>query len=111
MNKLIQKKSPFLVDNRAHVSHDSIMENTQAHDDGLAIRLVRVEMARRGLRLRHLAALAGFSAKRLGNCLCGNDPSWPPRAAINRALGRTFFIQPSAHRVRKATNEKEESHA
>jgi len=77
----------------------------------LPARLVRAELARRGLRVRELAAMVGFPPRRISNVLCGNDPSWPPRAAINRALGRTFFIQPSARRVRKAITEKEESHA
>jgi len=67
---------------------------------GLAVRLVRMEMARRGISVSELAEMARFPRRRIANCLCLNDPSWPPRAAINQALGRAFFVRPRRTRRR-----------
>jgi hypothetical protein len=62
---------------------------------------LRIEMIKRGLGYRDLAALAGKSHRRIANVLAGNDRTWPIRAAINRALRSRIFSKPSNTRRRR----------
>ena len=52
---------------------------------------VKIRMIEHGLKVRDLAALTGRSSVSISNLLCGNDPYWPGRAAVNAALGETIF--------------------
>ena len=68
---------------------------------------LRIAMDRAGLNKSELAALPamnGFNAHRIKNVLCGQDTTWPIRAAINRALRvRIFEKPPTKHRKPKPT--------
>jgi hypothetical protein len=54
---------------------------------------VRLLLFQRGLDYKQLAAMTGFSPRRIANCLTGNDTSWPMRAAVNRALKTPIFVK------------------
>ncbi|MEO5804107.1 MAG: hypothetical protein ABIR24_11320 [Verrucomicrobiota bacterium] len=56
----------------------------------------KAEMARRGWKVSHLAARAGYKPKTITNVLCGDNVAWEPRAAINKAFGKKIFHKTAA---------------
>jgi transcriptional regulator with XRE-family HTH domain len=54
-------------------------------------RAVKIVLLRRGLKVRDLARMTGRTPALISNLLCGNDPHWPGRAAVNKALGLPLF--------------------
>ena len=57
--------------------------------------LVRVQMLSRGWNNHDLARATGLSPRVVANVLAENNTSWPPRAAINAALGAEIFTKPA----------------
>jgi hypothetical protein len=70
------------------------VESAQTPRDGIELRTLRLAMAERNLRRADLVRLTGFSPKRITNLVTGSDPSWPIRAAINKALQVKIFMKP-----------------
>jgi hypothetical protein len=52
---------------------------------------LKIRLLQRGLNYRDLAKMTGRSPGLIANLLCGNDPYWPGRAAVNAALGEPIF--------------------
>jgi hypothetical protein len=61
----------------------------------------RIEMIRRGLTFRDLAAMVGRKPQQVANLLSGSNNTWPIRAQINRALRRRIFLKPKSARRRR----------
>jgi hypothetical protein len=71
---------------------------------GAELHELRVVMAQRGLDSVELARLAGVHPRTLQNTLAGNNPFWPVRAAINRALRQRVFDAAYHPRRRRAAS-------
>lgn len=52
---------------------------------------LKIELVRRGWRGRDLAEKAQVHHRVIRNLMAGNNHCWPPRAAINQALGQAIF--------------------
>lgn len=52
---------------------------------------LRMAMLNRGWDSHRLAQKARIHLRVAQNVLCGNDKSWPPRAAFNRVLAERIF--------------------
>ena len=65
--------------------------------------LLRIQMIQRRLDSQRLAQMSGVPLRTVQNILSGNNPSWPPRAAINQALGQKIFHKPPHRNARKNT--------
>ena len=61
---------------------------------------LKFAMLQRGLKSKALAAKAKLHVRVVHNVLAGNNKTWPPRAAINRALRSKIFQQPTDRRTR-----------
>jgi lambda repressor-like predicted transcriptional regulator len=68
---------------------------TPAKAEGAARDALRIEMIRRGLTCRILAARIGLSRGTVNNVLSGNNQTWPPRRLINTALKMKIFTRPA----------------
>jgi len=68
--------------------------------------MLRVEMLRRGIDHRELAAMIGYPPCRTANLLCGADTTWPLRRAINKALKMKIFAKPKGQIWRYKRKEK-----
>lgn len=62
---------------------------------GVEANAARMLLYQRNMTVPELAELAGLNAKVVWNVLCENNPSWPPREAINKALGVEIFAKPT----------------
>jgi hypothetical protein len=65
---------------------------------------LRIEMIKRGLTYRDLAAKTRKQPQRIANVLAGSDTTWPIRVSINRALKMRIFRVP--HRKRQQSIER-----
>jgi hypothetical protein len=75
---------------------------SQTRGKNIELDELRIEMIRRGLTYRQLAEIIGRDKQQVANVLTGNNPSWPIRAAINRALRKRIFCK-SARGGKQAT--------
>jgi hypothetical protein len=72
----------------------------QQRGRNLELDTLRIEMIRRGLTYRDLAALVKTQPQRIANILSGSDRTWPLRARINRLLRKRIFAKPANTRGR-----------
>ena len=72
------------------------MQNaSESRSDSEAIRLLKVRMAERGMRPRHLAELINRQPRTVSNLLTGNNVSWPMREAVNEEFQEEIFPKPT----------------
>lgn len=69
--------------------------NTKDSERAAELKTARVLLAQKGWKVADLARETRFSRHRLSSLLCGDDPSWPIRAGVNKALGYDVFIKPT----------------
>lgn len=62
------------------------------------IDLLKIEMILKRLNSRQLAGRSGVHLRVVQNILSGQNRDWPPRAAINQALGKRIFTKQSPAR-------------
>jgi hypothetical protein len=70
-----------------------------------ALVTLKIRLLERGWDYRDLAKATKRNPRYVANVISGNDPWWPVRAAINRALGEKIFTKrPPSRAGRKAKN-------
>ena len=63
--------------------------------------VVRAAAARRGWRIKDLAAAAGLAPDTVTNCLCGNNTNPTTRLRIEDAIGQAVWTEPDVFAARQ----------
>lgn len=81
-------------------------EMANATQSKVAAFQVRAEAARRGWRIRDLAAVAGLAPDTVTNVLCGNNTSSVTQSKIEAALDKAIWSTPAEFAARKSKQRK-----